>query len=164
MTIKIRKATIKDVDTIVDLWKEFRNIHSCIVVNNNPELKPYTRLKSDATKIWKGYILKQLASKDAYVQIGYVDNKIAGFNLSFVKDNIPVFSLEKIGNIGDLYVKKEFRGLGISSKFKNNAIKWFKKKGLNYASIQVWDKNIKSKEIYKNWGFEDVHIEMRKKI
>ena len=164
MTIKIRKATIKDIDTIVDLWIEFRDIHSCIVVCNNPELKPHTIMKSNANAIWKKHIEKHLMSKNAYVQIAYVNDKIAGFNLSFVKENIPIFSLDKFGNIGDLYVKKEFRGLGISSKFKNNAFKWFKKIGLKYATIQVWKKNIKSHEIYENWGFEDVQIIMRKKL
>lgn len=98
------------------------------------------------------------------MQIGYVNGKVAGFNLSFIKENIPIFSLDKFGNIGDLYVKKEFRGLGISTKFKNNAFKWFKSKGLKYASIQLWDKNKNAHNIYRKWGFEDSQIIMRRKL
>ena len=89
---------------------------------------------------------------------------IAGYNLIFLKDNIPVFELARTGHIGDLFIKKEFRGLKISSKLNREAIIWFKKRGVKYSSLQVYPQNRHAYNIYKRWGYEDFHIEMRKKL
>jgi len=95
MNIKIRKATVKDLELVVDLWLEFRDNHTSTIVCNNDNLKPHTKLKNEATKIFKNYLKSRLESKDAYVQIAYVDSRIAGYNLSFIKENIPIFSFRK---------------------------------------------------------------------
>ena len=164
MKIKIKKATIKDIDSIVLLWENFREEHTSIVIKNNKNLEPHTRLKKNSKKIWEEYIKKQIYDKKGFVQLAYVDDKLAGFNFSHITENIPIFSIEKFGTIGDLFIKKEFRGLKISSEFKNNAIKWFKSRKIKYISIQVWNNNEKAHNIYKKWGFYDINTQMRKKL
>lgn len=164
MNIKIRKANLKDENLIVNLWLLFRDDHKCIILDNNKELIKHQMMKKDAEKIFRDYLKKHLSSKDAYIQIAFVDKKIAGYNLNYVQSSNPVFVIDKTGYISDLFVKKEYRGLKISSKFKENAFRFFKKKNLNYASIKVWPDNLYAHKIYKKWGFSDIHVEMRKKI
>jgi len=81
-----------------------------------------------------------------------------------IKKNTPIFSLEKLGHISDLFVRKKFRGIGISSMFRDEAIRWFKKKRMKYATLDVYPDNVIPYKIYKKWGFFDFHLEMRKKI
>ena len=82
----------------------------------------------------------------------------------FIKDNIPIFELKELGYFSDLYVKKQFRKLGISSKLRDEAIKWFKKKKMKYISIALYPDNKFAHSVYKKWGFMDYHIEMRREI
>lgn len=164
MKIKIRKATLKDLDLIVNLWLEFRKDHSKILINNDKNMNVHMKLKTNSKLLFKKYIKEQILGKDSRVLIAFVDDTSAGYNLNFIKSNIPIFTLEKTGHIGDLFVKKEFRGLKISSKFKNLAFIWFKSKKVKYASLQVWHQNEYAHNIYRNWGFIDMHVEMRKKI
>lgn len=160
----IRKANLKDVPTIVKLWKEFMKDHDKIVIKENPKLKPHLVKKKDAADIFRKMIQKNIRSKNGVVHIAEVDGKSAAYSLIFIKDNIPVYKLEKIGYMSDMFVRKEFRGLRISSKFKDEAIKWFKKKRINYISLKVYPENKHAHSIYKNWDFFDYQIDMRRKI
>jgi ribosomal protein S18 acetylase RimI-like enzyme len=164
MNIKIRKAIFKDVDTIFDLWLLFRDNHKSIIIKNNNLLMAHQHMKKNSEKIFRKYLRKHLSSNDAYVQLAFVDGKVAGYNLNYIQSSNPVFVIDKTGYISDLFVKKEYRGLGISTRFKENAFKFFKKKGLEYASIKVWNANNDAHKIYKNWGFAELHVEMRKRL
>ncbi len=159
-----KRPCLKDADTIVELWKDFTKQHDTNIVKHNSKMKPYTLKKSNASKLFGKFLKTNLKSKNAIIHIAEVDGKPAGYNLCFIKDNIPVFKLEKTGHISDLFVKKEFRGRGISSMFKDKAMKWFKKKGLKYALIGVNSLNEHARSIYKKWGFVEYHLELRRKI
>jgi GNAT superfamily N-acetyltransferase len=160
----IRKADLKDVTDTVDLWKEFMKYHDEIIIKKNKKVKPYLTKKKNAADIFRKYVQKIILSKDSITHVAEVEGRLAGYSLNCINNNIPVFKIKKIGYMSDLFVKKEFRGLGISTKLKNEAIKWFKKKGIKYVSIKVHNDNELAHSIYKKWGFFDFHTEMRKKI
>ena len=162
--ITIRTAKLKEAGLITDMWKEFMKYHDEILAKKNPKLKPYLIKKKNAPQNFKAFIQKNIRSRNAVVHIAEIDGKAAGYHLSYIKPIIPVFKLDKIGYMADLFVKKEFRGLGISSRFKEEAFKWFKKKGMKHASIAVYFDNTGPHSIYKKWGFMDYHVEMRKKL
>jgi len=92
---------------------------------------------------------------DGVVFIAEVDGKTAGFSLVFVKDEIPIFEIEKYGYISDLYVKEEFRGKGVSSNLKEAAVEWCKNKGLKHVSIAVYSDNKFAHDLYNQRGFFD---------
>ncbi|MFX0201231.1 MAG: GNAT family N-acetyltransferase, partial [Candidatus Hodarchaeota archaeon] len=71
---------------------------------------------------------------------------------------------EKIGAISDLFIKKQFRGRGLSSQLKNETVKWLKKKDITHATITVYADNKHAREIYKEWGFMDFQVVMRRAI
>ncbi|MEW6295223.1 MAG: GNAT family N-acetyltransferase [Candidatus Diapherotrites archaeon] len=161
--IKIRRANLDDAKKIVGLWKEFMEYLNDLL-KRNPKLKPWIELKKNSHSIFRKFLKKNLKSKNSAVFLAEMDGMPAGYTLIFIKENIPIYKLEKFGYISDLFVKKEFRGKNISSKLKEKAIEWFKKKGLKHASIALWSDNTKAHSIYKKWGFFDQHIEMRKKL
>lgn len=162
--IRIRKATLKDVSLIVDLWKEFMKVHDKIVLQKNKKLVPYNKRLNNAHLIYKKFVAENLTSGKGAVFIAEVDKEVAGYSLIFIKDNIPVFELKRYGYFSDLYVRKEFRRKGISSQLVKRGIKWFKKKGIKHVSIALYSDNEYAHSIYKKWGFFDYHVDMRKKI
>ena len=162
--IKIRKAKLIDVPIVVRLWKEFMNIHKTIVTKKSPKFKEYLQLKKGADIKFRTFLKKNINSRNGLVLVAELRNKIIGYNLSFIKPNIIVYKIEKLGHISDLYVRKEFQGKGIASKFKNETLKWFKKKKIKTITLMVNNSNLYAHSIYKKWGFKDFHQEMRKKI
>jgi GNAT superfamily N-acetyltransferase len=162
--IKIRKARLKDTDEILDLWKDFMSEHDNVVIKRNSMLKPYTIKKSDAKNNFRSFIKRNIRSRNGIVFVAEDGKEIIGYLLCTIKKNIPIFKLERIGYMNDLYVKKKYRGTKISTGFKNKAMQWFREKGMKHASIMVSPENKKAHGIYKNWGFHDYHIELRKKI
>ncbi|MBU0758417.1 MAG: GNAT family N-acetyltransferase [Nanoarchaeota archaeon] len=162
--MEIRKANLKDAEEITALWKEFMETHAKNIIKKNPEQKKTLERKKNADFLFKKFLIKNIRSRNGLVLVAADGNKMVGYSLNFIKDNIPVFAVEKIGHISDLYVAPEFRGKGISSKFKDMATDWFKKKGMTVASIEVYNENSYAHSIYNKWGFFDSHIELKKMI
>lgn len=160
----IREATVKDVPAIVRLWEEFVKEHDETVIKNNPKIRPYLIKKRSASIIFEKFARKSIMSKNSAVHVAEVNGTPVGYSLIQVKTAIPVFRLEKIGYICDLFVKKEFRNRKISSRLMDEAMKWFKKKGIEQISLAVYKDNEFAHSIYKKWGFIDNQIEMRRKI
>jgi len=162
--IEIKKATMKDADTVLALFEEFMGYHDEVIIRKRPEFKPYLDKKIDSAGLFKEFLVKNINSDDSLVSIALVDGKVAGYSLNYIKENIPIFKVRWLGYMSDLFVRKQFRNLGVSTMLKDEAMSWFKKKGLRYASIQVYNDNESAHDIYRHWGFTDYHVEMRRKI
>jgi ribosomal protein S18 acetylase RimI-like enzyme len=162
--ITIREAKIKDSIKITELAKEFMHYHDETIIKNNPLMKPYLDKRKDHSAIFRKFLEKNIRSRNAVVFIAESDGNAAGYSLNYIKNNIPIFKMEKIGYISDLFVKKEYRSKGISTRFKDAAMQWFKSKKIRYISLCVYNDNEFAHSVYKRWGFIDYHVEMRKKI
>jgi GNAT superfamily N-acetyltransferase len=160
----IRKAKLKDAPAVLELWKEFMGYQAEMLAEKDYRMKPHLEKKKNAPEIFFKYLNKCLKSKDYLVNVAEDKGKLVGYNLLGIKNNVPIFRIEKTGHFHDLFVKKEYRGKKISSMLKEEAVKWFKKKGVKYLSIDVYSGNEHAHNIYKKWGFFDYHIGMRKRI
>ncbi|PIN86538.1 hypothetical protein COV19_04585 [Candidatus Woesearchaeota archaeon CG10_big_fil_rev_8_21_14_0_10_44_13] len=162
--MKIRKAVLKDVQAIIGLSDDFMNDHSEIVFRKNKKLKPHLAIRKNANALFSKYIRKNIKSKDGDVFVVEDKGKLVGYLFILIKKNNPIFKLRRLGYISDLYLKKPYRNRKISSRLKDIAISWFRKKGIRYASICVYPQNAHAHKIYGRWGFFDYHVEMRRKI
>lgn len=162
--ILVRKAALRDIPSVVTIWNEFMKDHVNTVLKRNKKLSIYTPRKEKAENTYRAFIKKQLKSGKGAIFLAEADATIAGYILVLIKDEIPIFKLKKIGYISDLYVKREFRGLKISSKLKDEAISWLKRKGLKHVSIGLYIDNEFAHSVYKKWGFFDYKLEMRRKM
>ena len=162
--VKIRPGTLEDIIDVVELWEQFMDEHECVVIKNNPKLKYHVTKKNESKKLFTDFLTDLIRTKKGYLSLADNDGQIVGYNLARIKDEIPIFKLEKMGQIADLYVQKDFRGQGLSTKLKDASIKWFKKNNLKVMSITVYPDNPHAHSIYKKWGFMDYKTEMRKKI
>jgi GNAT superfamily N-acetyltransferase len=164
MDIIIRKANIKDIDILVKMWKEFMKLHDEAMIAKNPKIKPYVKLRKDAPELFRKFSSQQIKSEKGLVLIAEVNGKPAGYVLSLIKSNIPVYELSELGYISDMYVKKEYQGLGLSSKLKDETVKWFKEKKIKHMSLRVYYDNDHARQVYEKWGFFNHSIEMCREI
>jgi len=159
----IREASIKDVSSIVTLWSEFMSEHDEMVLSKNEKLKNYTPKKDNASNNYREFISKHIKQGTGTIFLAE-EEEIIGFILLIIKDEIPIFKIEKIGYGSDLFIKKEYRNQKISSKLMDEAIKWFKKKNIRYISLGLYCDNKHAHSVYKKKGFFDYKLEMRKEI
>ena len=159
--IKIRKARLNDVETISTLHLEFVKKQDEIVEKHCPQHLDSFCLKKNYDEIVRDFVRKTIHSKNGLVLLSEVDEKPVGFSISIIKKNFPIFQLEKFGLILSIFVREEFRGLGISSKLKDESFKWLRRKGIEKASLNVLPNNSQAIKVYEKWGFSTILSEMR---
>ena len=159
--IKIRKARLNDIVTISTMWSEFAKTQNEIVEKHCPQHLDGYCLKKNDDEIFRDSVRKMIHSKNGLVLLSEVDEKPVGYSISIIKKNSPFFQLEKFGYIEDMFVREEFRGLGISSKLKDESFKWLRRKGIEKVFLNVLSNNSQAIEVYEKWGFSTFKSEMR---
>ena len=67
--IKMREARIKDLDIIVELWKEYIKEHREIINEKNPKFKELFVLKSNASDIYKGLVKQNIENGNGVIKV-----------------------------------------------------------------------------------------------
>ena len=162
--IVIRKARLNDIDTLISLENElYDNQIEYLRESKSQNLGDFS-LKKNSNIFLNKFILRMIRSKNGLVLIAEFEKKIAGYLIIIIKKNVPIFKLEKLAEITDLYIKEEFRGKGISNKIRDEVLKWCKIKKISSITLDLLPKNIHAKRIYEKWGFNEFLIEMRMSI
>ena len=161
--LTVRKARPSDLPAVVSLWKELSK-HHAVFARDNRILRPHLSRRPDAAQNFARWARSYIGSKNGVVHLAEIGATPAGYSLIFIKRNPPVSKIAKIGYVSDLLVKMEFRGRGVSSALKNEAMKWFRQKGVKYVSLNVLADNRVPQSIYRKWGFFPFVLEMRKNL
>jgi ribosomal protein S18 acetylase RimI-like enzyme len=156
--MKIRKARLEDSPQIVSLWKEMISHHNVFRTSK------FERMKPEAHNNFRKFVISNIRSRNGLVLVAEDKGKLVGYSLNYIRKNIPIFRIGKMGYLSDLYVKERHRGAGIASMFKDAAFRWFREKGLRHASVEVYFENKASWSIYRKWGFEENHVRLIRKI
>ena len=161
--ITVRKARIRDVETIVTMEDEL--FHSQIdILNRSPQHRDDLILNEDAVDHTRKFVKRMVRSRNGLVLVAEQDGKPAGYLLAIIKKNIPIFRLERLAEITDLYVREEFRGNGISTRLKDETFRWLKSKEITRVALDVFPGNDIAGPIYEKWGFIKFICEMRMDI
>jgi ribosomal protein S18 acetylase RimI-like enzyme len=162
--IEIRNARIADAEMIVKLGEELLQSQVVIVNKSHRAHKADLRLNKNAAEHHLKFVKRLIRSKSGLALIAEDNGLPAGYLLAMIKPNIPLFKLEKLGEITDIYIRKKYRGSGVSSKLKVKAFKWLKEKGVKKVSLNVFPGNKKAVGVYEHWGFSAFQLEMRRNV
>ncbi len=160
----IRKATLSDVNELVEIWKQFVKEHSSIIISKSPEKKQRRILIDYADKLFDKWVRTCIRSRIGFVAVAEENKKIIGYTLCRIKRYDKTFKFKHYGSINDIFVIPNHRGKGVASKLKDYAIEWFKQNKIKHVALSFNSENSKVYEIYQNWGFKDEQIEMWKEI
>ncbi len=72
------------------------------------------------------------------------------------------WSVEKYGEIKELFVDVEYRAKGVGKKLVEAAEQYVKEKGCGAMFIEVFLPNTSAKQFYEKLGYEDRSVEMMK--
>ncbi|MBC8230050.1 GNAT family N-acetyltransferase [bacterium] len=145
MEITIRKATMKDMPSVLKLWTKLMEFHRTLSKHFEPA--------DDAEKVWESYVRKQLDESNSLLIVAEVSSNIVGFSLASIQANIPVFKIDKYGVIYDLFVEETFRGRGIGRKIFDFAREWFEQNGVEHLQVSVAHHNPVAQKFWHAMGF-----------
>ena len=162
--ITVRKARIRDVETIVTMEDELFHSQIDILARRSPHNRDDLLLNENAIEHTRKFVKRMVRSRNGLVLVAEMDGKTAGYLLVIIKKNIPIFRLERLAEITDLYVREEFRGNGISTRLKDEAFRWLKSKEITRVVLNVFPGNDIAGSIYEKWGFSTFICEIRMSI
>ncbi len=164
MPTEIREAGFSDIPELVEIWAGFMEELETLVVNENPAMKECEEKDSKMTDSYREFMKSKIESTDGKVFVARKNDKIVGYTMVFIKDEIPIFRNKKTGFVSDLFVKKEFRNKGIGAMLVEKAFEWFRQKGMKFVSLPVYADNAPARSFYRKLGFFDYKVEMRKSL
>lgn len=158
--MKIRKVTTKDLEDIDKIYVEGSIDEGKLQFPKVSKKEMIKNLEKHRKNRLKGFKDGILSNKDYWV-VAIEKGKIISFGQAEIKnyeDDSNYCEVEKI------YVKREFRGMGVGKKLENGLFYWLKNKGTKKVFARMYAKNSPSIKLHSSLGFEDFSITMMKRL
>jgi len=117
---------------------------------------------------WYLELLEEYCRKDdGTILVAWEAAQAVGYATIFVKvvedgsgDEVP----HTYAYVGDLVVAASARGRGIARQLLDECEKHARRAGRNEMRITVLARNNRARDVYGAFGFEDLHVDMRKRL
>jgi len=155
--IEIRKATIKDL-------KDIREMNQELFKYDQKNFDKTIDVKWAFSKAHNDCYVKDISGKNSAVFLALVDAKIVGYILCKTIDAEIYSKSKKMAFLEDMFIKEEYRSLGLGSDLAQTFFKWAKLQGLERAKVEVSIKNKKAINFYQKNKFKDHDLVLERKI
>ena len=145
--VVIRRATPDDVEGILPLWNELMDYHAALDVRFQPA--------PGAEESWTDFLLDLLQDDDACVLVADARDKLVGFIMGLVRENLPVLLPSKYGLVTDICVDPGWRRQDIGRRLFEALKDWFRKKELFTVQLDVAHFNPVSQAFWRAMGCGD---------
>jgi len=144
--VRIRPATLQDLDAIVALWMAMMREHEAF--------DSRIRLALNADNAYRQYVHHYITRDDAAVFVAERGNEVIAFCLAYAARNLPMFHPAQFGYLSDLTVSEPWRGRGVGSALLEATKAWFLRNGIAYIQLQVYSGNAPGIAFWRKAGFE----------
>ena len=147
----IRLAEAEDIERIQQLSQELMEYEK----NNSTKEYMYNinwALTEQAYNNYKSNI------ENDWIYVACVDNEIIGYMTCWINKKRPWLEYDVL-EIGNLYIQKEYRRLGIGTELINKAKSICKDNEIKYLKIEVLDDNKEAQRFYQKHGLYNYVIE-----
>ena len=162
--VRVRSIHDADVETVVVLWRELMCDQIGRLQKSCPDLAHDFDEKPDAGEIFRRFLRSIIRKQNGVILLAENGQESVGYLLLILIDNIPLYSLTQFGEIIDLYVREPWRGRGVSTQMKNEAVRWCTKRGIRKLMLKALPSNQDAIHVYEKWGFHSFLTEMRMNI
>ena len=150
MDLTIRKATIKDAETLTKIaWKSFYDTFHDHPQNAPDDLKSYM---DEAFTVEA--ISAELTEKDTIYFVTEIENEMVGFAKIKQNSREDGISGENPLELCRLYALQEFIGKGIGKTLMLHCLDFAKENGHDIFWLGVWEYNYNAQKFYTKFGFE----------
>jgi ribosomal protein S18 acetylase RimI-like enzyme len=155
MKLIVRKATLRDLDSLHEMHKELIDFESKI----DPLLKKKIMFSRSRERYRKSF-----SKKNHVFFIAEIDGNPVGYAYGLIEKSPYWIEPNLKGYLCDVLIRKGFRGKGIGEMLVNQMEKYFKKNKVHWLMLGVYSKNSNAKKVWKGLGFKEYMNEMTKKI
>jgi len=157
MTIKIKKASLKDLEAIYCLNVALAKYE----LKFDPvRKKPKKPRKKRGFRCSQEELRKRLKKKDCQFLIAEDKGKPVGFIEGCIKKSPSLYKYPRKGEIGPTFVKREYRNKDIGKKLAKGMLNWFKSRKVKWVQITTHTKNINAITFWKKMDFKEYSIRM----
>ncbi len=154
--VKIEEASTENLTELAGLQKAYMQYHK--------NLDRYFSFKENISELWTEWAEKLLEDENQVVYCAFMEGKIVGYVTGHIAKRPPVYEIEEIGQIGDVFVQPEHRGHGIFTALLEKVVNWIGEKGMTYVEHAVASSNELGRDVWKKKGFEDFMVFIRKEL
>lgn len=151
-----RSASVKDIDEIISLWNESRFYHE--------ELDSRLAMVDNAHLEVREYYLKQLSSEDAVFYIASSNGVSIGYICAQIQKAPPVHKIQRFGYIDGLFVRSDYRRMGVGAGLVDLAKEWFKEREISMIQLTVASRNQVGMLFWEQRGFREIMRRMRMQV
>ena len=146
--MKIRKATIKDLESI-------QKLNQLLFQKEHDNYDSLLNLNWAFDKEGREYFEKAVNNKDKVIFVAEKGNKIIGYLAGAVRVE-PVYKNHALeAEVENTLVLEEYRCQGIGSELINVFISWARESGAKRVEVRASSGNVLGIKFYKKKGFED---------
>lgn len=98
-----------------------------------------------------------------YVIVAIINSNIVGYLAGTINEQV-LYEMKQYGEINNMFVCDEYRGLGIGKKLIDKFKKYCKNKNIDSLKVVASMKNINAIKFYKKQGLNEFDITLTSKI
>jgi ribosomal protein S18 acetylase RimI-like enzyme len=149
----IRPATPLDVPAVLPMVARLATLHE----NWDPQRYDY---RSNAEKMYDGWLRARSVDDRSVFLVAEREGKIVAFLIATIDETIPIYRLQEVGFIHDLWVEAAYRHEGIGRQITMLAIEKFREKGVTQIRLETATANEAARSLFNSCGFRVSSIEM----
>jgi GNAT superfamily N-acetyltransferase len=151
--MEFRAATPDDVPAVLPMVRKIAVMHE--------KLDPakYT-FRSDPAEMYRDWLGSRTKDPRSVFLVADTGTRLAGFLVATVVDEIPIYRIEEMGFIHDLWVEENYRHEGIGRQLVTIAVERFRDIGVKQVRCDTAWENSTARELFKVCGFRPSTVEM----
>ena len=146
-------ATPEDVPAVLPMVRQIA------AMNEKLDAAKYT-FRSDPGEMYRSWLRSRATDPQSVFLVADTGTKLAAFLVGTVQDEIPIYRVEQIGFIHDLWVEEDYRHEGIGRQLVTMAIERFRDIGVKQIRCDTAWANDPARDLFKTCGFRPSTVEM----
>jgi ribosomal protein S18 acetylase RimI-like enzyme len=152
--MKVREARADDIQSIVELWKEFMDFHRA--------RDPFFQRAPHGPERFAVFVGENIDHPDWLVLVATDDDLPIGYCMAAILEYPPVFVAPRHGFVQDIAVTAAWRRNGVGRALVEHTERWFAEQAVTRIELQVLAANEVSEAFWKRLGYGDYVLRLAK--
>lgn len=152
--LSIRPAKTADIGSLVSLFVQMADYHHQLD-------HIWSKGDKESTEKFVRKLLKK--KKDHSFLVLIANENVVGYATAAIQES-TFYTDGKIGHIGSIFIEKRYRKFGLAKMAITEFTHWFREHNITYVALQVDIKNNIGTVAWKQLGFREWRLTLRKKI
>jgi len=156
LNVTIRKATMDDIDALVELNRQIGELHF--------RHAPNVFAKPSAEE--KQFLADVLADDERLFIVVLVDSLVSGFLTAMIARNeaVPFLNKAPVCRVNTIVVDQQHQALGLGKNLMQQCQTWAIESGAEEMRLEVMEFNHSAQQFYDNLGFHTQSRIMSKRV